>query len=53
MLSMRRLALLAIPTNWISLPFLADYHLEMLPILFIPWTMFIIGGSYNAVNLTD
>jgi phospho-N-acetylmuramoyl-pentapeptide-transferase len=42
-----------IPTNWISLPFLADYHLEMLPLLFIPWTMFIIGGSSNAVNLTD
>lgn len=41
------------PTNWTSLPFLADWHLYMTPLLFIPWTMFIIAGFSNGVNLAD
>ncbi len=41
------------PTNWTSLPFLADMHLWMWAPLFIPWTMLVIAGSSNAVNLTD
>ncbi len=42
-----------IPATWTSLPFLADYHLEIWKILFVPWVMFILMGTSNAVNLTD
>jgi phospho-N-acetylmuramoyl-pentapeptide-transferase len=42
-----------VPTYWTGLPFVADYHIEMWPLLFIPWTMLVIGGCSNAVNLTD
>lgn len=43
----------AIPPNWTGIPFFADYHLEIWKPLFIPWVMFILAGSSNAVNLTD
>lgn len=42
-----------IPANVTQLPFFADLRLWMWPALFIPWTIFIIMGSSNAVNLTD
>jgi phospho-N-acetylmuramoyl-pentapeptide-transferase len=41
------------PSNWTSLPFLADWHMWMWAPLFIPWTMLVIAGCSNAVNLTD
>jgi phospho-N-acetylmuramoyl-pentapeptide-transferase len=42
------------PTEWTSLPFLADWHLAMVPaLLFVPWAMLVIAGTSNAVNLTD
>ena len=41
------------PANWTQLPFIADYYLRISTALFIPWVMFIIAGSSNAVNLTD
>ena len=42
-----------IPATWTSLPFLADYHLEIWKIVFVPWVMFILMATSNAVNLTD
>ncbi len=42
-----------VPANWTQLPFVADYYLRISTALFIPWVMFIIAGSSNAVNLTD
>jgi phospho-N-acetylmuramoyl-pentapeptide-transferase len=42
-----------IPTTWTSLPFLADWHLAMVPLLFVPWVMFVLAGTSNAVNLSD
>jgi phospho-N-acetylmuramoyl-pentapeptide-transferase len=42
-----------LPTNWLSLPFFADYYIAMWPILFVPWVVLILAGSSNAVNLTD
>ncbi|MGQ0813329.1 MAG: phospho-N-acetylmuramoyl-pentapeptide-transferase [Gemmatimonadota bacterium] len=42
-----------IPTNWTSLPFVADFYLRISVALFIPWVMFIVAGASNAVNLTD
>ena len=42
-----------VPPNWTSVPFLANHHLYMLPVLFVPWVMLVIAGSSNAVNLTD
>ena len=36
-----------------SLPFFADIYILIVPLFFIPWVMFIITGSSNAVNLTD
>ncbi len=42
-----------VPSSWTSLPFLADWHLEIARVLFVPWVMFILAGSSNAVNLTD
>lgn len=43
----------AVPPTWTSLPFLADWHLAIWPVLFVPWVMFIMAGTSNAVNLTD
>lgn len=42
-----------IPPNWTNVPLLADYYLKISTIAFIPWVMFIVAGSSNAVNLTD
>jgi phospho-N-acetylmuramoyl-pentapeptide-transferase len=42
-----------LPTEWTQLPFFAELHIAMFAPLFIPWVMFIIAGSSNAVNLTD
>lgn len=42
-----------IPAQWTSLPLLSDYYLRISTVLFIPWVMFIVAGSSNAVNLTD
>lgn len=41
------------PTSWTSLPFLANWYVWMWEPLFIPWTMLVIAGTSNAVNLTD
>jgi phospho-N-acetylmuramoyl-pentapeptide-transferase len=41
------------PGNWTSLPFVSDHHLAIIPLLFVPWVMFVLAGSSNAVNLTD
>jgi len=43
----------SVPPNWTGLPFLANWHLAIAPALFIPWVMFIMAGTSNAVNLTD
>jgi len=43
----------SVPANWTGLPFLANWHLAIMPALFIPWVMFIMAGTSNAVNLTD
>jgi phospho-N-acetylmuramoyl-pentapeptide-transferase len=42
-----------VPATWTSLPFLAEWHLYFVPILFVPWVMFVVAGGSNAVNLTD
>lgn len=42
-----------LPPNWTSLPFLANWYLAIVPVLFVPWVMFIMAGTSNAVNLTD
>lgn len=42
-----------VPATWTGLPFLANWHLAIVPALFIPWVMFIMAGASNAVNLTD
>jgi len=41
------------PANWTGLPLVADYYLRISTALFIPWCMFILAGTSNAVNLTD
>lgn len=41
------------PAGWTTLPFFADFHIEILGVLFIPWVMFLTAGMSNAVNLTD
>jgi phospho-N-acetylmuramoyl-pentapeptide-transferase len=41
------------PANWTGLPLVADYYLRISTFLFIPWCMFILAGTSNAVNLTD
>ena len=43
----------AVEPTWTTLPFLAKYYLRISTIFFIPWVMFILTGSSNAVNLTD
>lgn len=40
------------PSTELSVPFFKSFHPD-LGYLFIPWVMFIIIGSSNAVNLTD
>ncbi len=42
-----------IPAEWTNLPLLANYYLKISTALFIPWCMFIVAGTSNAVNLTD
>ena len=42
-----------VPVNATSLPLFADHYLRLAPILFVPWVMFILTGTSNAVNLTD
>ena len=42
-----------LPPQWTSLPFFSEYHLEIWKPLFVPWVMFVIAGSSNAVNLSD
>jgi phospho-N-acetylmuramoyl-pentapeptide-transferase len=42
-----------IPAEWTNLPLLANYYLRISTVLFIPWVMFIVAGTSNAVNLTD
>ncbi|HUP89345.1 MAG TPA: phospho-N-acetylmuramoyl-pentapeptide-transferase [Longimicrobiales bacterium] len=39
--------------NWSNLPLIANYYLRISTIIFIPWVMFILAGTSNAVNLTD
>lgn len=42
-----------VAANWTGLPFISDYYLIIWWPLFVPWVMFILAGSSNAVNLTD
>jgi len=42
-----------LPTEWTTLPFFSDWHIWMVPVLFVPWVMFFVSGFSNAVNLTD
>lgn len=42
-----------VPATWTSLPFVSDYYLRISTALFIPWVMFILAGTSNAVNLSD
>lgn len=43
----------AVEPTWTTLPFLAQYYVRINLLFFIPWVMFIVTGSSNAVNLTD
>ena len=42
-----------VSATWTSLPFFAEWHIAMAPLLFVPWVMFVLAGASNAVNLTD
>ncbi|CAN5854872.1 phospho-N-acetylmuramoyl-pentapeptide-transferase [soil metagenome] len=42
-----------VPPTWTSVPFLADWHLYLAPVVFVPWVMFVLAGGSNSVNLTD
>ncbi|HEY0672667.1 MAG TPA: phospho-N-acetylmuramoyl-pentapeptide-transferase [Longimicrobiales bacterium] len=42
-----------IAAEWTNLPLLANYYLRISAVMFIPWVMFIVAGTSNAVNLTD
>jgi phospho-N-acetylmuramoyl-pentapeptide-transferase len=42
-----------VPPTWTSLPFFANHVLVFLSIVFVPWVMFVLAGTSNAVNLTD
>jgi phospho-N-acetylmuramoyl-pentapeptide-transferase len=42
-----------VPATATTLPFLAEWHIVMAPLLFVPWIMFVLAGASNAVNLTD
>ena len=50
-------ALLELPVmenpTWTMVPFFADWHVEFLAWAFVPWVMFVLTGSSNAVNLAD
>ncbi len=43
----------SLPSEWTSLPFLAEWHLAFWTPVFVPWVMFVLAGCSNAVNLTD
>jgi phospho-N-acetylmuramoyl-pentapeptide-transferase len=43
----------AVGANATTLPFIADLYIRIAVVLFVPWVMFIITGTSNAVNLTD
>jgi len=43
---------LAYPSTELYFPFFKNFHPEM-GFLFIPWVMFVLIGTSNAVNLTD
>jgi phospho-N-acetylmuramoyl-pentapeptide-transferase len=51
------LALLTLPIvanpTWTMIPFFADWHIQFYWWAFIPWVMFVLAGSSNAVNLSD
>ena len=42
-----------VAANHTGVPFLANTHLVIPVLLFVPWVMFVLGGASNAVNLTD
>jgi phospho-N-acetylmuramoyl-pentapeptide-transferase len=42
-----------VPTTWTSLPFFANHVLVFASVVFVPWVMFVLAGTSNAVNLTD
>jgi phospho-N-acetylmuramoyl-pentapeptide-transferase len=42
-----------VPAVWTTVPFLANFHIVIPAVIFIPWVMFILGGTSNGVNLTD
>ena len=42
-----------VPSTWTSLPFFANHVLVLMPLFFVPWVMFVLAGTSNAVNLTD
>ena len=42
-----------VAAQWTNLPLLADYYLKIATVMFVPWVMFIVAGTSNAVNLTD
>jgi phospho-N-acetylmuramoyl-pentapeptide-transferase len=42
-----------VPPTWTSLPFFANHVLVLMSIVFVPWVMFVLAGTSNAVNLTD
>lgn len=42
-----------VPATMTSLPFVSDYYLRISAALYIPWVMFILAGTSNAVNLSD
>ena len=39
--------------QWTTVPFLANFHLVIPYVLFVPWVMFVLMGASNAVNLAD
>jgi phospho-N-acetylmuramoyl-pentapeptide-transferase len=39
--------------NWTTVPFLAHVVITIPTLLFVPWVMFILMGTSNAVNLSD
>jgi phospho-N-acetylmuramoyl-pentapeptide-transferase len=43
----------SVEPNTTTLPFVAEFYVKIAIVLYIPWVMFIITGTSNAVNLTD
>src|SRR4051812_45665042 len=39
--------------NWTGVPFFARMHVVIPPMIYVPWVMFIMMGTSNAVNLSD